>query len=76
MEGDPDDAPGDQAPVIQIELRLDGSMPAGIATGPAGPARHFTGWTGLIAAVDALTERRATAADRPELCNRPGDISC
>jgi hypothetical protein len=38
-------------------------MPAGIATGPAGPARHFTGWTGLIAAVDALTERRATAAD-------------
>jgi hypothetical protein len=31
-------------------------MPAGIATGPAGPARHFTGWTGLIAAVDALTE--------------------
>ena len=56
MDGDPDDAPGDHAPVIQIELRLDGSMPAGIATGPAGPARHFTGWTGLIAAVDALTE--------------------
>lgn len=75
MDVDPD-GPGDPAPVIQIELRLDGSMPAGIVTGPAGPARHFTGWTGLIAAVDALTERRATAADRPEFCNPPGDISC
>ena len=76
MHEDPDDAPGDQAPVIQIELRLHGSMPAGTATAPAGPARHFTGWTGLIAAVDALTERRPIAADRPELCNRPGDTSC
>jgi len=61
MDGDPDDAPGDQAPVIHIELRLEGSMPVGIATGPAGPARHFTGWTGLIAAVDALTGGQATA---------------
>jgi hypothetical protein len=76
MADAPDDAPDDQAPVIQIELRLDGSMPAGIATGPGSPARHFTGWTGLMAAVDSLTEGRATAADRPELGNRPGGISC
>lgn len=76
MVGAPDDAPDHEAPVIRIELRLDGSMPAGIATGPQGPARHFTGWIGLMAAVDTLTEERATAADRPEFCNRPGDISC
>ena len=74
MAGDPDDAPDDHAPVIQIELRLNGSMPGGIATRPGGPARHFTGWTGLMAAVDALTEEPATAADRPELGNRPGGI--
>jgi hypothetical protein len=49
-----DDAPGDQAPVVQIALRLDGSMPAGVATGPDGAEREFTGWVGLMSAVDAL----------------------
>lgn len=48
------DAPGDQTPVIQIALRLDGSMPAGVATGPDGAAREFTGWVGLMSAVDAI----------------------
>ncbi|MCW3016118.1 MAG: hypothetical protein JWO02_3210 [Solirubrobacterales bacterium] len=55
MGGDRDDAPEDQAAVIQIELRLDGSMPAGIATAPGGAARGFTGWMGLMSAVDALS---------------------
>ena len=41
--------------MIQIEMRLDGSMPAGVATGPSGAVRDFTGWVGLMAAVDALT---------------------
>ena len=49
-----DDAPGDRAPVIHIELRLDGPMPAGVATGPGGATRDFTGWVGLMSAVDSL----------------------
>jgi hypothetical protein len=49
-----DEGPDDGTPVIQIELRLDGSMPAGVATGPDGTARDFTGWVGLMSAVDAL----------------------
>ncbi len=40
--------------VIQIALRLDGSMPAGIVTGARGGTRDFTGWVGLMSAVDAL----------------------
>jgi hypothetical protein len=48
------DVPDDRAGVIQIELSLDGSMPVGVATGPDGAARDFTGWVGLMSAVDAL----------------------
>lgn len=51
MDVDPGD---DQAKVIRIELRLSGSMPGGVATGPGGAARDFTGWMGLMSAVDAL----------------------
>jgi hypothetical protein len=60
MDQAPDDAPDGGAPVIRIELRLAGSMPAGVATGPGGATRDFTGWVGLMSAVDALateTER-------------------
>jgi hypothetical protein len=39
---------------IQIELSLEGAMPSGVATGPDGDARDFTGWVGLMSAVDAL----------------------
>ncbi|MFL5828959.1 MAG: hypothetical protein ACJ76X_03490 [Solirubrobacteraceae bacterium] len=49
-----DGAPDDQAHVIQIALRHDGSMPTGVATGPDGVTRDFTGWVGLMSAVDAL----------------------
>jgi hypothetical protein len=60
-----DDVPGDQEPVIQIELWLEGSMPAGIATA-AGAVREFTGWVGLMSAVEALAtgevERPANGA--------------
>jgi hypothetical protein len=41
--------------VIQIALRLNGSMPAGVVTGAHGGTRDFTGWVGLMSAVDALT---------------------
>ena len=49
-----DGAPDDQADVIQIALRHDGSMPTGVATGADGSTRDFTGWVGLMSAVDAL----------------------
>ena len=48
------EGPDDGTPVIQIELWLDGSMPAGVATAPDGTARDFTGWVGLMSVVDAL----------------------
>lgn len=54
MDGVNDDAPRSRAGAIQIELWLDGSMPEGIATGPGGAARDFTGWVGLMWAVDTL----------------------
>lgn len=54
MDDDRDGACDDEAQVIRIELRLTGSMPAGVATGPGGAARDFTGWMGLMSAVDAL----------------------
>jgi hypothetical protein len=51
----------DQAPVIQIELWLNGSMPVGVATCSGGAARDFTGWVGLMSAVDALAAREGDA---------------
>jgi hypothetical protein len=54
MERAIDDAPDAEGGVIQIELRLDGSMPTGVATGADGGTREFTGWVGLMSAVDAL----------------------
>jgi hypothetical protein len=52
-------------PVIHVELRLAGSMPEGVATGPGGVARTFTGWMGLMAAVDALAEDADNRGDTP-----------
>jgi len=51
-DGGQDDGDG----VIQIELRLDGSLPTGFAMRPDGGTRAFTGWVGLMSAVDALTD--------------------
>jgi hypothetical protein len=62
VDGVRNEVPGDGAGAIQIALWLDGSMPAGVATGPGGAVRDFTGWVGLMAAVDALA---ATEEDKP-----------
>ena len=48
--------------MIRIELRLEGSTPAGVATAPGGATRDFTGWVGLMSAVDALA---AHESDHP-----------
>lgn len=42
---------------IHIELELDGSSPAGSAMLIGGDTRTFTGWMGLVAAVDGLVRR-------------------
>jgi hypothetical protein len=55
-----DEGPEDQVPPIQVELWLDGSMPTGVATLAGGAAREFTGWVGLMSAVDALAADRET----------------
>jgi hypothetical protein len=48
--------------LIRIELRLDGRSPTGRATATSGGTRGFTGWVGLMSAVDALAAD-ATAAE-------------
>jgi hypothetical protein len=49
-----DDPSKNEDGLIQIELRLNGSMPAGVVTDGRGGSRDFTGWVGLMSAVDAL----------------------
>jgi hypothetical protein len=63
MDRGRDGVPDDRLGLIQIELRLDGSMPAGVVVGPSGAARDFTGWVGLMSAVDALTARDGNSLD-------------
>lgn len=64
MERVRDDGPDRRAGAIRIELWLDGSMPAGVATGPDGAARDFIGWVGLMSAVDEIVA--AEGAQRVE----------
>ena len=41
---------------IRLELHLTGDHVRGHASTSTGLGREFTGWVGLIAAIDALTE--------------------
>jgi hypothetical protein len=54
MKRDVDEAAERKSGAIEIQLWLEGSMPAGVATGPGGGTRDFTGWVGLMSAVDAV----------------------
>jgi hypothetical protein len=40
---------------IDLDLRLHGDDVAGRASADGLPAREFSGWVGLLAALDALT---------------------
>jgi hypothetical protein len=52
-----------QTVVIRLELHLaDGSL-TGRASDGAGAAKEFTGWMGLVAAIDALVRRRSRAPE-------------
>jgi len=46
----------DRPPVhtVVIRLRLEGELPSGRATGHDGAERPFTGWLGLMGAIQAL----------------------
>lgn len=44
------------AHVVQLELWFDGDSPTGRAIAHGEPQRRFTGWLGLVAAVEALVE--------------------
>jgi hypothetical protein len=39
---------------IRLELRLEEGSLSGSASNGAGPSREFSGWLGLLAAIDAL----------------------
>ena len=39
---------------IRLDLRLDGDALTGRARGNDGAARDFSGWLGLVAAIDSL----------------------
>jgi hypothetical protein len=45
---------------ISLELRLTGDSLAGRARNGTGADREFTGWIGLLAAIDALTSSNAS----------------
>jgi hypothetical protein len=40
---------------IRLELRLAEDVPEGVASLGDGPATHFAGWLGLMAAIETLT---------------------
>jgi hypothetical protein len=61
MDTEADRGEQDGRHLIQIELRLDGKSPTGRATA-AGRTSTFSGWVGLVSAVDALV---AEPADGP-----------
>ncbi|MDX6666068.1 MAG: hypothetical protein QOG68_2274 [Solirubrobacteraceae bacterium] len=56
------DAEGD-GPLVTIELTLDGTAPMGHATIDGGATVTFSGWMGLVAAVDGLV-----AGHKPRAC--------
>jgi hypothetical protein len=53
---------------VRLELRDDGGPPAGVAYGEGGRRREFSGWLGLVLALDALISCGSPPADdgRPE----------
>jgi hypothetical protein len=54
MKAGSDDDTDAESGLIRVELRLDGASPRGRATAVDGGTRDFSGWVGLMSAVDAL----------------------
>jgi hypothetical protein len=49
---------------IAIDVRVDGDEISGSATDGGGPPRPFSGWLGLIGALDALLVLHARQIDQ------------
>ncbi len=67
---------------IRVEVELDGDYLRGRASSRGASVRHFTGWLGLVAALDALINgaRRhaieASGSEQPDVGRNPcGDES-
>ena len=56
---------------VSLELRTEGGTPAGVAYGEEGDRREFSGWLGLISALDALLD-----GDGPPAPQRDGGRGC
>lgn len=52
---------------VSLELRTDGGTPAGVAYGEAGERREFSGWLGLISALDALLDGAVPRAPETQM---------
>ncbi len=52
---------------VSLELRTDGGTPAGVAYGEEGDRREFSGWLGLISALDALLDGDGPHAPQTEM---------
>ena len=50
---------------ITIELSLDGDAPAGHACLDGGVVKEFSGWIGLVAALDEIVNDLPSAANGP-----------
>jgi len=49
---------------LVLELRVDGDTFTGLATDRTGAARAFSGWLGLVSALDAFVPRPLTSLPR------------
>jgi hypothetical protein len=57
MQRETDHGAEGERDLIRIVLRLEGYSPTGRVTAVGGATRAFSGWLGLMSAVDALTGR-------------------
>lgn len=55
-----------QPHTLHVELRFDGSAPTGHVRLPDGEPHAFSGWMGLVGAVEELVTEPAPVAVAPE----------
>ncbi|MFN8132873.1 MAG: hypothetical protein U0R70_15115 [Solirubrobacteraceae bacterium] len=60
---------------IRLDLELSGDGLTGLAT-DGNATRRFSGWLGLIAALDAMVRDEAAAAPAPITPNPPEETPC
>jgi hypothetical protein len=48
---------------IRLDLRLEDDVPIGVASTNGGPGTQFSGWLGLMAAIETLTNQSEENTD-------------